>query len=1174
LRFAILLALIPWNILHGFGQTVVVTNPASPWTVPAGVTSIKVEVWGGGGSGGGCNSTLFTSYGSGGGGGAYNVSTISVSSGQTYTITIGTGGTAGSDANGNPGTASSVSGSGGSVTANPGLSGARRGGTAGTGGTGGFNNGGNGGLATSNGAGGGGGAGNATPSGSGNGGNGSNNAAGSAGSGALPGGAGGANRTGNGAGNAGTAPGGGGGGGRQSLLNGAKAGGAGASGKVVITYTIVTGPTITGFSPGNSCSASGQSVIITGTNFSGATAVTFYSGRPASFTVNSPTQITATLPVGATTGPINVTSLSGTGTSSGSFTVNALPAAPTLGTITQPTCVILTGSVVLNGLPATGTWTLTRAPGGTTTTGTGTSTIIPVLPSGSYTFTVTNSAGCVSPPSANVIINAPPASPTPPVQRVDCSLGFDHAIVSVTSPTGANLEYSLDGGAYQISPIFNQVNNGSHYLSVRNTAGCTTGGTLFEVSCGCTNPPAVTMSSYNGRTCSTTSVTVTGNMFGGTATSVTITSNGTGTLNPSSAGTSPFSFTYTPSLADGDNSVIITVTTNNPLGTPCTAATGTYTLTVNAIPSAPSIGTITNLTCAVPTGSVVLNGLPSTGTWTLIRNPGAVITNGTGTITTVSGLTSGTYSFVVTSAEGCSSTSSADVVIAAPPSAPAAPVVGIITQPTCAISTGIVVLSGLPPTGSWTVTRNPGAVTVSGSGTATTINTIPPGTYTFTVTNSTGCTSPQSGNVLVNTQPPIPPAPSVGTITPPGCTLSTGSAVLTGLPSTGTWTLIRYPGTVSTSGSGTSSTITGLTSGTHNFTVMTANGCLSVPSANVVIPGQPPTPAAPEVGTITQPTFAEPTGSVVLNGLPSTGSWIITRLPGSLTIASSGTTSTITNLEESVFTFKVTNSSGCTSAESVPVTISKPGVPVLIITNPPAVCSPNTVDITNPSITQGSSPGLVYTYWKDSNATIVYSSPVTAAAGTYYIKGTTASGYFNIKPVTVTIDQLSVPKAGIDQTLAYIFTTTLDATIVNNETGFWSIISGTSDFSDKTDPKALISNLSEGDNILLWTVKRGVCPEVTDTVAIIVNNIIISTLITPNMDGRNDYFVIKGLTSLGKTELLIFDRRGVQVYRNPDYDNLWNGVDYNKKPLPDDTYFYVIKTANRKFLNGYAVIRR
>ena len=324
----LLLAMMLGFIQQGFTQTV--TNPTSPWTVPAGVASIKVEVWGGGGAGGGCNSTLGASYGSGGGGGAYNVSTFSVSTGQTYSITIGAGGTGSSDANGTNGTGSTVSGPGGSVTANPGLGGARRGGTAGTGGTSGFNNGGNGGTATSNGAGGGGGAGNATPSGGGNGGNGSNTAAGTAGAGALPGGAGGANQTGNGDGNAGNAPGGGGGGGHQGgLWNGSKNGGAGAAGKVVITYTVVPAPTITDFSPTYACSGSLPSVTITGTNFTGASAVTFNGSAASSFIVDNATQIRATIPAGATTGPIAVTTIGGTGTSSTNFTVSSPVASVT-----------------------------------------------------------------------------------------------------------------------------------------------------------------------------------------------------------------------------------------------------------------------------------------------------------------------------------------------------------------------------------------------------------------------------------------------------------------------------------------------------------------------------------------------------------------------------------------------------------------------------------------------------------------------------------------------------------------------------------------------------------------------------------------------------------------------------------------------------------------------------
>jgi gliding motility-associated-like protein len=342
----------------------------------------------------------------------------------------------------------------------------------------------------------------------------------------------------------------------------------------------------------------------------------------------------------------------------------------------------------------------------------------------------------------------------------------------------------------------------------------------------------------------------------------------------------------------------------------------------------------------------------------------------------------------------------------------------------------------------------------------------------------------------------------------------------------------------------------------------------------VVIPAQPITPSAPVIGTITQPTFEIPTGGVVLSGLPASGTWVITRLPGSATTTGTGTSRTITNLAGGVFTFTVTNSTGCTSVESAPVTISTPGIPILTITDPAAVCSPTTVDLTAAAITDGSTPGLIFTYWIDAGATIAYATPKATTAGIYYIKGTTVSGYFNIKPVTVTIDALPVPNAGADQTLYYQTSTALDAIIDANQTGIWSVESGSATFSNNTDPKTTVSDLTNGDNLLLWSVKTAVCPAVVDTVIIIVKNILIPTLITPNWDGRNDNFVIMGLATLGKTELIIFDRKGAEVYKNIDYDNSWNGVDYNKHPLPDDTYFYVLKSENGKSISGYIVIRR
>lgn len=90
------------------------------------------------------------------------------------------------------------------------------------------------------------------------------------------------------------------------------------------TFTVVPGvpPTITSFTPASG--VAGTSVTITGTNFTGATAVKFNGVAATSFAVKSATSIAAVVPV-STTGKISVTTSGGTAVSGATFTVVPSP---------------------------------------------------------------------------------------------------------------------------------------------------------------------------------------------------------------------------------------------------------------------------------------------------------------------------------------------------------------------------------------------------------------------------------------------------------------------------------------------------------------------------------------------------------------------------------------------------------------------------------------------------------------------------------------------------------------------------------------------------------------------------------------------------------------------------------------------------------------------------------
>jgi large repetitive protein len=134
-------------------------------------------------------------------------------------------------------------------------------------------------------------------------------------------------------------------------------------------------PTVTNVNPNTGPTSGGTSVTITGTNFSGVTAVSFGSNAAGSFIVDSTTQITATSPAGSGTVDVTVTAAGGTSAiSSGdrfTYGSGSAPAVtnvnPNTGPTSGGTSVTITGTnfsgttAVRFGSNAAGSFTVNSA---------------------------------------------------------------------------------------------------------------------------------------------------------------------------------------------------------------------------------------------------------------------------------------------------------------------------------------------------------------------------------------------------------------------------------------------------------------------------------------------------------------------------------------------------------------------------------------------------------------------------------------------------------------------------------------------------------------------------------------------------------------------------------------------------------------------------------------------
>jgi gliding motility-associated-like protein len=103
-------------------------------------------------------------------------------------------------------------------------------------------------------------------------------------------------------------------------------------------------------------------------------------------------------------------------------------------------------------------------------------------------------------------------------------------------------------------------------------------------------------------------------------------------------------------------------------------------------------------------------------------------------------------------------------------------------------------------------------------------------------------------------------------------------------------------------------------------------------------------------------------------------------------------------------------------------------------------------------------------------------------------------------------------------------------------------------------------------------VKEKTKPPRVDTVP----DVDIPNAITPNGDGKNDFFVIDNIEKFTKSEFTVFNRWGEILYRSKAYNGQWGGTNQNGEPLAEGTYYYILRlnVDDGKILRGDVTILR
>ncbi|MEY3198987.1 MAG: hypothetical protein RJA13_945 [Bacteroidota bacterium] len=812
------------------------------------------------------------------------------------------------------------------------------------------------------------------------------------------------------------------------------------------------------------------------------------------------------------------------------FAASACAPMPTTccdATICIPQDVCVTDApIALTAATAGGTWSgLGVSANGNfnpTTAGVGTQNITYTLPCGSETISI-NVAACASLivcQETNGQLTVSGGSPT---------YTWSQGTTTTTTVTPANAaECTACGGTPQFIPFFN-IYNGCTPTQCTNSVttwtaiGTGTSQTITSYPVQITDGNATVLILNNAAgilSCSTNPCPTISVNSTTTPVSCFAGNNGTATIN-ATGGAANYTYSWSPVGLSGvtQNSLSAGIYTVNVLDANNCPGSTTVTIIQPAVAlSVTSSATPTN--CGANSGTAAATVSGGTATYSYAWTPNV------GSGASISSLAAGTYSVVVTDANGCTAVGNATV------SANNSPSISVVNSSnvTCfGANNGAAVVSATGGTGTLTYTWSPGALV------GTTQNALPPNTYTVTVTDGVGCTN--STTVSISSPTAIAITPS--TITPANCGVSNGAATILVTGGFGNYTYDWQPI------GGTGSTASNIPAGVYNVIVQDQNGCTDSTFMAVTNIGGP-TVSISSVSNVTCFGGNDGSATVTASGGSSPYTYAWSPFGGSGAIA--------TGLSDGEYTVAVTDAAGCISSASATITETTAIIITETITN--VDCANLGTGQISAVASNGTAP---YTYsWSNGTS----GATITALAGntSYSLTVTDANGcaVSETYPLGLSGNLNVVASASATNILQ-------GATVQLNATGAtsysWSpsngLSCGTCPETDAT-PTTTTSYIVEGTDLSGCT---GV-DTLTIYVQTVCGDLYIPTAFSPNGTGlmANNTLCIYG-NCISKLDYAVYDRWGEKVFQTTEMDpQCWDGT-FRGKELNSGIYAYKIKVA-------------